>query len=251
MPELRVPPAVSFTFERVAIDVCDQAGLETFEWAAKAKELVNHLEQRWCEGVELGMSTDAAQKRALDLFGPPQEAGRWLAQGMIRRWLSSPSRHEFRVMMFTTNIFLLDLTFTGLNYDWKQLSEHEQGLGLFVWSSFSSISLLLHNRRTDQDRFWPRLAAFFKVWSFLNWPIAAAGILNLLLAYWLAEVVTLESFCRFGASEVYLSALNLWVAFSLLLFTAFGVIMWASVIFDFSGKRRRQAERNLALRLVK
>ena len=251
MPELRVPPAVSFAFERVATDVCDQAGLETFEWAAKVKELVNHLEQRWCEGVELGMSTDAAEKRALDLFGPPQEAGRWLGQGMIRRWLSSPSRHEFRVMMFTANLFLLALMFTGSNYNWKQPSEHEMGIGLLFWSFLSSMSLLMHNRRTDQDRFWPRMATFFKFFSFLNWPIAAAGILNLLLAYWLAEVVTLENFCRFGASEVYLSALNLWVAFSLLLFTAFGVIMWASVIFDVSGKRRLEADRNLALRLVK
>lgn len=76
MNEQRIPPAVTFHFEKIIALVAEHARLDAAEWAIRSHELMGQLEHRWHEGVELGLSTDAAQQRALELFGDPEAVGR-------------------------------------------------------------------------------------------------------------------------------------------------------------------------------
>ena len=85
--ELRVPPAVTVGFERLALSICEEAKLDFAEWASKTHELVGHLQELWREGVELGLNTDASEARALDAFGTVEQVGRSLRLPWFRRYM--------------------------------------------------------------------------------------------------------------------------------------------------------------------
>ena len=106
MPELRVPPAVTFAFEKVVAKVCDRARLETEEWPLKARELLNHLQQRWREGIEMGLSTDAAQSRALEMFGPPSLVARSLRETWWKRLMFQRRCRTARNLVFLSSSFV-------------------------------------------------------------------------------------------------------------------------------------------------
>lgn len=83
----RVPPAVSLNFERLVLDVCNRARLDFDDWPLEARELLNHLENRWREGIEMGLSTGAAEERAVALFGDVKQVARSLRAPWLRRML--------------------------------------------------------------------------------------------------------------------------------------------------------------------
>jgi hypothetical protein len=83
MSELRVPPAVTMKFENTAHYVCNKAKLDFDAWPLHIHEFVTHLQDRWREGIELGLDTDQAEERALQLFGNLNK----VAQGVRKHWL--------------------------------------------------------------------------------------------------------------------------------------------------------------------
>ncbi len=85
--ELRVPPAVTLQFERFALAVCEEAKLDFDQWASKTHELVGHLQQLWREGIDMGMNTDDASNRALQVFGSVEAIGRAVRHPWITRYL--------------------------------------------------------------------------------------------------------------------------------------------------------------------
>lgn len=102
MSDLRVPPAVSLAFERVVADVCHRAKLETEEWPLRAHELLNHLQDRWREGIEAGLGTDAAQERALQMFGKPETVARRMREPWWKRLLLQRRCRLHRNLIFIT-----------------------------------------------------------------------------------------------------------------------------------------------------
>ena len=87
MSELRVPPAVTFAFERFVADVCNQAQFDYDEWPLKAHEFLVHLQDRWRERVGVGLSTEAAMQQSFDLFGDSSNIGRSLREPYWKRVL--------------------------------------------------------------------------------------------------------------------------------------------------------------------
>ncbi len=100
--EARVPPAVTVAFERLALSICEEAKLDFSEWASKTHELVGHLQELWREGVEQGLNTDAAEARALELFGTTENVGKALRPPWIRRYLFLERYRGQRYAMFMT-----------------------------------------------------------------------------------------------------------------------------------------------------
>ena len=83
----RVPPAVSLNFERLVMEVCNRAKLDFDDWPLEARELLNHLETRWREGIERGLSTEAAEERAILLFGGADQVAKSLRRPWLKRVL--------------------------------------------------------------------------------------------------------------------------------------------------------------------
>lgn len=65
----RVPPAVSAHFGRLAYQVCNGARLDYKELPSRASEMVTSLEHRWRKGIDDGLTTEAAETKAIEWFG--------------------------------------------------------------------------------------------------------------------------------------------------------------------------------------
>lgn len=102
MAETRVPPAVTFSFERYVAEVCHRAKLDDHEWPLKARELLSHLQERWREGVDGGLNDADAQERAIQLFGQPVDVARRLRQSWLRRLLYHQKCRPHRYVVFLT-----------------------------------------------------------------------------------------------------------------------------------------------------
>lgn len=97
---LRIPPATTLSFQKTATQVCNLAKLDYDEWPLHAHELVNHLNERWREGIELGLSTDAAQERALRLFGDTSHVAQSIKRPWYRRLLTQQRYRPERYLIF-------------------------------------------------------------------------------------------------------------------------------------------------------
>ena len=119
MSEVRVPPAVTFTFERLVADVCQQAKLDDHEWALTARELLTHLQNRWREGDALNLNTDTATQRALDLFGNAEVVAKSLRRPWWNRLLFHENRRLKRILVFLSasvwGVALLSTSMVMLN----------------------------------------------------------------------------------------------------------------------------------------
>lgn len=100
MEEHRIPPAVSFRFEQIIAQAAEHAGLEPTEWAIRSHELMSQLEHRWREGIDMGLSTDAAEQRAIELFGDPAAVGRRYQKPMEVNLLYSRAWQVARILLF-------------------------------------------------------------------------------------------------------------------------------------------------------
>ncbi len=97
---LRIPPAVNLSFERLANQICEQAKLDYDTWHLHSHELVTHLQARWREGIEKGLSTDAAEERALTLFGKPSDVAKALRKPWLTRLLNYKRFRTERLLVF-------------------------------------------------------------------------------------------------------------------------------------------------------
>jgi len=98
--EARIPPAVQLTFERVAYRVCLLAKLDHDEWQFQVLELKAHLQSRWREGVDQGLSTDQAEERALRMFGDLQTVAKSLRKPWLVRLLRYKNMRSERLLVF-------------------------------------------------------------------------------------------------------------------------------------------------------
>ena len=100
MEEHRIPPAVSFHFEQIIALAAEHARLEPTEWAIRSHELMGQLEHRWREGIDQGLSTDEAERRAVELFGDPVSVGRRYQKPMEVNLLYSRAWQAARLLLF-------------------------------------------------------------------------------------------------------------------------------------------------------
>jgi hypothetical protein len=100
MEEHHIPPAVSFRFEQIIALAAEHARLEPTEWVIRSHELKSQLEHRWREGIEMGLSTDAAEERAIELFGDPVAVGRRYQKPLEVNLLHSRAWQAARILLF-------------------------------------------------------------------------------------------------------------------------------------------------------
>ena len=74
--EQRIPGGVTLTFQRSVAQVCDEAKLDSDEWTLRFCEGVLHLQERWRDGIEGGLSTEEAQRQVLVSYGDPLAVGK-------------------------------------------------------------------------------------------------------------------------------------------------------------------------------
>jgi hypothetical protein len=97
---LRIPPAVNLAFEQVANRICEQAKLDFDTWHLHNHELVTHLQARWRDGIDRGLGTEAAEERALALFGSSAQVAKSLRQPLITRLLRYKRLRTERLLIF-------------------------------------------------------------------------------------------------------------------------------------------------------
>ena len=106
MAGTRIPPAVNEAFVSLAAEVCDRARMDYDEWMVNSQELVFHLQERWREGVELGLNTDDAKSRAFKLFGSPSSVAKSLRKPWLMRLLYYKRFRSERFGFFILAFFL-------------------------------------------------------------------------------------------------------------------------------------------------
>jgi len=111
---IRIPPAINESFVKLAAGICDWARMDYDEWMVNSQELVYHLQERWREGIELGLNSEDAKTRALKLFGKPSAVAKSLRKPWLTRLLYyhrfRPERFYFFVLayFFYTWLIILD-----------------------------------------------------------------------------------------------------------------------------------------------
>ena len=100
MDELRIPPGVTFQFEKVLALVAEHARLGATDWAIRSHELMGQFEHRWREGIEMGLSTNDASTRALEMFGDPEAVGRRFRKNSEWKLLFSRDWQWIRIIVF-------------------------------------------------------------------------------------------------------------------------------------------------------
>ena len=136
MPELRVPPATTRTFERLVTGICNRARLETEDWPLRAHELLNHLQDRWREGIEAGLTTEAAEERALQLFGKPGAVARRMKERWWKRLLLQRRFRLHRNLVYVSSAFIgqgLCALFVKF-YENNPQASHEYAVGSILFS---------------------------------------------------------------------------------------------------------------------
>jgi len=241
MSELRVPPAVTFAFERYVAEVCQRARLDDYEWPLRARELLTHLQNRWREGESLGLSTTAAEQRALELFGAPKDVAKGLRRPWWKRLLLHQNCRLHRQLTFLAaslgGTMLLGMAHVFLA---KEASlDTAQIVGSFS-NAFIALGALLAVKWQPVDcPAWLRQLLLIRhgLWFFV-----LAGLFNVIfnplfafrlflrLEWWLLATPVLAVSCGFGV----LGAACFW-----------------SEIANLSGRRRQIAQETLAFQMIR
>lgn len=204
--DFRVPPAVSLTFEKAATDICNRAKLDYDEWPLQAHEFVTHLQERWKEGIEKGLTTEDAEARALALFGDPAATAKALRKPWLRRVLSyeryRPERHLLFLVAYVFHAWL-----TVLDVHYRTFYNHQNpdlntillpfqlrffvdGLGMFFVGLTGVAAVMLIQWLPKTWNAWVYSALCLKgvLWSVV---IFAACILLTKPSYWAYETFRL------------------------------------------------------------
>lgn len=122
--QTRIPPAVNEVFVQIASQVCNRARMDYDEWLVNSQELAFHLQERWREGIALGLSTDAAQSRAIEKFGDPNIVAKSLRKPWLQRLLFydrfRPERYGFFILAFFFYTW-----HTILDTNWRELLQND------------------------------------------------------------------------------------------------------------------------------
>ena len=98
--ELRVPPGVTLKFERLAAEICEEAKLDYHQWVAKVWQFTDELENCWREGIESGLSTDDAERIAIEKFGKRQVVARHSRKILLLRFLTFQRYSSLRYILY-------------------------------------------------------------------------------------------------------------------------------------------------------
>lgn len=98
--DLRVPPAVTLEFRQIANDICNRAKLDYDDWAHQADELTTHLQERWRDGIDDGLSTEGARQKVLEGFGDRSLVAKSLRRPWYVRLLSYDRYRPHRYISF-------------------------------------------------------------------------------------------------------------------------------------------------------
>ncbi len=176
--EIRIPPGVTVQFERIALEVCEVARLDFGEWWPRIHEYVGHLELLWLEGIEMGLSTEDAERRAIEIFGQPQVVGAALRGSWPTRFLFSERSRWQRYVVFLCGavgcalLLATDLT-TGAPNDQRMMKF------TLVYSLLSLLGPAAVGALAVLRRPWePGRHVFSKVfaWRWMLLPVALAGL---------------------------------------------------------------------------
>jgi len=171
--DIRIPPAVSLAFERIAYKICELAKLDHDEWQMQVHELRTHLQERWKEGIELGLSTEKAEERALVLFGSPQAIAKSLRKPLFTRLLTYKRFRSERLLTFLAAFVfyswlqVLDVHYRAyLNDDTVELSNvmlpfswqfFTDGLGTFFIGLIAVLSVVVIQWQPANENKWSGL----------------------------------------------------------------------------------------------
>ncbi len=241
MPELRVPPSVTFKFERFIAEVCHRAKLDDHEWPLKARELLSHLQERWREGVEAGLNDADAQERALQLFGEPKAVARRLRQSWLRRLLYHQNCRPHRYLVFLSaclsGTLMLAVEVLLLAKDRGMPMEYL--VGAFTNGFLALGALLVVKWRPPLQPIWLRYLLgirhvlwFFVVSGFINAAATPLKALGLLIRDGFSFVLAL-----LFAGPICLGFV--------------GAACLLSELLDFSGRRRLKTEELLAFKVIR
>ena len=97
------------------------------EWLVNSQELAFHLQERWREGISLGLSTDAAQSRAIELFGDPIIVAKSLRKPWLERLLFYDRFRPERYGVFILAFFFYTWH-TILDTHWRELIQNMDGV---------------------------------------------------------------------------------------------------------------------------
>ncbi len=240
MPDLRIPPAITFKFERLVAEVCNQAKLDTDQWPLRARELLSHLQERWREGVEAGLNDTDAQARALELFGSPKSVARGLRQPWLKRLLYHQNCRLHRQFIFLTATLcgnLLLVLVQLILYRGENL-EAARYAGSFSNAFIALGSLLVIQWRPE----WPRWIRTILLVRHLLWVFVGLGLINVALNAPMAFVLSWQISWWILAAPFMAGAIPLGFL---------GAACFWSEIFDLAGRRRAKTQELIAFRIIK
>ncbi|NJK92628.1 MAG: hypothetical protein HC904_12850 [Blastochloris sp.] len=146
---LRIPPGVDFAFEKRVNAVLESAKPDYDRLPELRTELMEHLRQRWREGIEKNLSTEAAEEQALELFGDPEAIGKSLREVWWRRLLFyRRCRAERFLIMVSCSVWATYCLYFG-ETDYQRLSKElqqaviEYRYASFMNATFALLSLIL------------------------------------------------------------------------------------------------------------
>ena len=128
--ELRIPPSVTFAFERTATQVCNEAKLDYDEWSLRAYEAVTHLRESWRKGIRNGLSTDEAERQALVSYGDLSIAAKsWRKSWLLRMLFHQRCRSERFFLFLAAYVFFSWLAVLDVHFraylDGKGIDLHQ------------------------------------------------------------------------------------------------------------------------------
>jgi hypothetical protein len=113
----RVPPGVTLACQRAVTQVCNDAKLDDDEWALRAYEAVTHLQKRWQKGIRMGLTTDEAERRALNYYGDLSAVAKsWRRPWHVRMLFHQRCRPERFFLFLVAYVFFSWLAVLDFHY---------------------------------------------------------------------------------------------------------------------------------------
>lgn len=152
-----IPGYVKVAFEATALQICDEAKLDSDEWPLRAHEAVTHLRERWRDGTYSGLSSDEAKRQVLDAYGDPLAVGKSWRKPWYFRVLFHERYRATRYLLFLfayvlfSWLMVLDVHYRAaldtLNSKGREAAVHE------IASSFNRLMLPFEPEIAGQVRY--------------------------------------------------------------------------------------------------
>jgi hypothetical protein len=239
MSELRVPPAVTMKFENTAHYVCNKAKLDFDEWPLHIHEFVTHLQDRWREGIDLGLDTDQAEERALQLFGNLNKVARSVRKHWFKRLIYDDRCRVNRYVIIFLSATLL--TFFGTAKRYPVGTKIEVGsieysfiLGSFLNCFYGMGSLAVIRWKPD-----------FKH-AILRWAFGIRYILGIFVLTLFINITLISYNLLFAYSRQLSDGINIiyfFLVFISVILGTLGAMCMISELFNLPGRAKRKQGR--------